>query len=224
MTPRLTALTLLALALSAGRGVTATETSKVNGSIDIGAGEHTGDVSTVNGSIHIGENAVVGSADTVNGGISLQSHASAKKLDTVNGAITLAEGVRIDGDADTVNGAVSVANGAEVAGGLANVNGEIRVAAAHVGGRVNTASGNIDLGPDARVDGGIHVSKQTGWLDLWLDFWFPKTPRVVVGPGTIVGGTLDFERPVKLYVSERATIGPVHGATVIRFSGNQPPQ
>ena len=109
-----------------------TTISKVMGSIDIGAGEHSGDVSTVNGSIHIGENAVVGRADTVNGSIAVERHATAAKLVTVNGSIHLKEAVR-------------------------------------------------------------------------------------------VGGTLKFERKVTLYVSDRATIGPVEGATAVRFSGDRPP-
>src|SRR5256885_13045007 len=61
-----------------------TAISKVMGSIDIGADQHSGDVSTVNGSIHIGENAVVGRADTVNGSISVERHATAAKLVTVD--------------------------------------------------------------------------------------------------------------------------------------------
>src|SRR6266550_2253171 len=142
-----------------------TAISKVMGSIDIGADQHSGDVSTVNGSIHIGENAVVGRADTVNGAI--------------------------------------------------------RVAAAHVGGLIDTATGDIELGPNAHVDGGIHVEKDTSWFHIW--FWSEDTPRVVVGPGSVVGGTLRFERKVSLYVSERATIGRVEGATAVRFSGDRPP-
>src|SRR5271156_4053172 len=75
---------LMVLTLSAGwAAARAGETSKVLGSIDVGAGEHTGDLSTVNGSVRIGENAVVGSAHTVNGGIELASHASAAELKTV---------------------------------------------------------------------------------------------------------------------------------------------
>jgi hypothetical protein len=38
-----------------------------------------------------------------------------------------------------------------------------------------------------------------------------------------VKGTLRFERPVELYVSDRATIGPVEGATPVKFSGDRPP-
>jgi len=195
--------------------------SKVMGSIDIGADRHTGDVSTVNGSIHIGENAVVGAADTVNGSISVEQHATVARLVTVNGSIHLHEAVRVTGTVQAVNGSLTVANGADVAGRLANVNGAIRVAAAHVGGLIDTVTGDIELGPNARVDGGIHVEQDTSWFRFW--FWPGDTPRVVVGPGSVVGGTLRFERAVKLYVSDRATIGRIEGATAVRFSGDRPP-
>jgi len=54
---------------------------------------------------------------------------------------------------------------------------------------------------------------------------YSDTPlRVIVGPGSVVKGTLRFERPVELYVSDRATIGSVEGATPIKFSGDRPPR
>jgi cytoskeletal protein CcmA (bactofilin family) len=206
----------------------ASETSKVNGSIDIAAGEQAGRVSTVNGAIHIGANAVVGAADTVNGGISLESHASAAKLTTVNGSIQLREAARVSGPVSTVNGQLTLADGAEVSGSLQNVNGLIKVAAAHVAGGIETVTGGIELGPNARVEGGIRIEEDTswfGWFFGWLGLGSGNVmPRVVIGPGTVVAGTLRFERPVKLYVSERATIGKVVGATPVRFSGEQPPQ
>ena len=40
--------------------------------------------------------------------------------------------------------------------------------------------------------------------------------------GRLVKGTLEFRRAVELYVSDRATIGTVKGATVNRFSGAKP--
>ena len=199
-----------------------TAIAKVMGSIDVGADQHTGDVSTVNGSIHIGENAVVGAADTVNGSISVERHATVARLVTVNGSIHLHEAVRVTGTVQAVNGAVTVADGADVGGTLGNVNGPIRVAAAHVGGLIDTATGDIEIGPNAHVDGGIHVEKDTSWFHIW--FWSEDTPRVVIAPGSVVGGTLSFERKVNLYVSDRATIGRVEGATAVRFSGDRPPR
>jgi len=214
------ALLVSVLTVSAALGVAqaASEPVKVMGSIDIGAGEHASDVSTVNGSIRIRDNAVVERAHSVNGSISLEPHASATELKTVNGSVHLEEGARVSGDVHTVNGSLTLDTGADVAGDLRNVNGQIRVAAAHVGGGIRTARGGIELGPNARIDGGIHVQKDTSIYESDAG----EPPRVVVGPGSIVGGTLEFERPVRLYVSERATVGAVHGATAVRFSGEQP--
>jgi len=106
-----------------------------------------------------------------------------------------------------------------VNGQLQNVNGPIRVAAADVRGGIETVSGGIELGPDAHVDGGIHVRKEHSLLSsLGGD-----VPRIVVGPRSRVGGTLNFERKVLLYVSDQATIGPVQGATVVKYSGERAP-
>ena len=193
-------------------------TAKVLGSVDVPAGEHKDDVSTVNGSIHIGPNAVVSHAHTVNGNISLETRASAAELQTVNGSVGLAESARVSGNVHTVNGRLALENGADVSGGLENVNGLIRVAAAHVGGGIETVTGSMELGPDAHVEGGLHVEKPSGTSLLP-----EKIPRIVIAEGTVVAGTLNFERPVKLYVSDKATIGPVEGATPVKFSGERPP-
>jgi len=194
-------------------------TSKVTGNIEVAAGEHSGNLSTVNGAIQIRENAVVGTAHGVNGSISLESHASAAELQTVNGSIELAPHARVSGKLHTVNGKLTLADGAEVGGALVNVNGAIKVAAAHVGGGIDTVSGGIELGPNAHVDGGIRVRKPGGFFNLGAE----DVPRIVIGPGSVVGGTLNFERPVKLYVSDKATIGPVQGATAVKYSGERPP-
>jgi len=192
-------------------------TSKVLGSINVAAGEHTGNVHTVNGSIRIGENAVVGRAHTVNGGITVDRHATTAAVNTVNGSVHLDESVRVSGDVHTVNGGLTLENGADVSGSLENVNGHIRVGAAHVAGGIDSVNGGMELGPDARIDGGIHIGKESG-----ISIGAETIPRVVVLAGTVVGGTLTFERPVELYVSDKATIGPVQGATAVKFSGDRP--
>ena len=59
----------------------------------------------------------------------------------------------------------------------------------------------------------------------WLSFFgFGRSqlPQVVIGPGAIVKGKLRFRQEVKLYVSDQATIDPVEGATVTKFSGAHP--
>jgi len=215
------ALAALAYTLVANAHPGEDENSTVMGSITVGAGEHRGDLSTVNGSIHIGENATVGRAHTVNGSLTLEPHAAAADLATVNGAVHLHEGAQVKGRVHTVNGSLSLAQGADVSGGLANVNGSIRVNAAHVGGDVDTVTGNIEIGPNAHVDGGVIVRKDHS--NHGGDSETHGKPRVVIGPGSIVKGSLNFEREVELYVSDRATIGPVEGATPIKFSGDRPP-
>ena len=70
----------LAVAFSGAPGAVAAHdsaTTRVLGSIDVGAGEHAGDVSTVNGGVHIGTEAVVGHAHAVNGGLHMDSRATA---------------------------------------------------------------------------------------------------------------------------------------------------
>jgi DUF4097 and DUF4098 domain-containing protein YvlB len=213
------ALSILGVSAACSQAGDGSASSKVMGNIDVAAGEHSGDVSTVNGSIHIHPNAVVGTAHAVNGSISLEARASASELTTVNGSIRLEQGARVSGTVHSVNGGLTLADGAEVGGSLTNVNGPIRVAAAHVGGGVETVSGGIELGPDAHVDAGIHVHKDNGSFN-----WDGGTvPRIVIGPGSRVGGTLNFERKVSLYVSDKATIGAVQGATAVAYSGDRPP-
>lgn len=49
-----------------------------------------------------------------------------------------------------------------------------------------------------------------------------EPPKITIGPGVTVNGVMNFERPVKLYVSDTAKIGEVVGAEVVRFSGMKP--
>jgi cytoskeletal protein CcmA (bactofilin family) len=211
----------IAGAIASGTAAADETTSKVLGSIHIAAGQHTGDLSTVNGSIHVDDNAVVGQATTVNGSITLGSHASAQGVNTVNGSVHVGNDTHLNGHVSLVNGSINLAPGADVSGDLTNVNGSIRVQAAHVGGGIHTTSGGIDIGPNARVDGVVVVEKDESWFNF-IDFSRP--PLVVIGPGSVVKGPLTFKREVRLYVSDRASIGPVQGATPSKFSGDRPPE
>jgi len=200
---------------------TSWRTKGVNSPINVGPGEKTGDVSTVNGSIHIGDNAEVAKASTVNGGITIGDGAVASSLNTVNGSISMEEGSKVTGNVSTVNGPITLEEGSEVSGKVSNVNGVIRLKGARVGGGIQTTSGNIDIGKDSHVEGGILIRRMSG--SFFFGFGDDRhVPRVVIGPGATVEGTLKFERKVELYVSDSAQIGPVEGATPIRFSGDRP--
>jgi DUF4097 and DUF4098 domain-containing protein YvlB len=221
------------------------DVNQVNGSIAIDAGQQAGKVSTVNGAIRLGDRASAGEVHTVNGDITLGNAVTAAALGSVNGTITLGDEAaagsatttngaihlgshgRIAGAATTVNGAVTLGSAADVSGRVRTVNGAVQLRAAHVGGGIETVSHDIDIGANSRVEGGILVRKRDeSWLETWLRQLFSEhdpLPRIVIGPGAVVTGTLRFERAVKLYVSDRARIGAVEGATAIAFSGEQPP-
>jgi DUF4097 and DUF4098 domain-containing protein YvlB len=209
---------LTACGINSDVTATASGANTVNGSIDVPAGLHSGAVGTVNGSIHIGDNATVASAGTVNGSIELGAHAAADSLSTVNGGVTLGDGARVARAVTTVNGSMKLKSGAEVTGRVSNVNGQIALTDAHVAGGLRTVAGDIDITGASHVEGGIVVEKSTGWLN-----WDPRKPRIVIGPGAVVEGPLRFEREVRLYVSDKATVGPISGTTAIAFSGAQPP-
>jgi DUF4097 and DUF4098 domain-containing protein YvlB len=191
--------------------------TRVNGSVHIPAGKSAEGASTVNGSIHIDDNATVTSAKTVNGSVRLGAHATATSAKTVNGAISLGEGAHISGTVGTVNGDLTLASGAEISGALTNVNGKIALNSAHVADGIKTVNGNVSIMGTSHVEGGILVERPSGIL------FNSEDPVIVIGPGAVVQGDLRFERKVKLYVSDKATIGTVTGATPIAFSGDNPP-
>jgi hypothetical protein len=199
-------------------GQTAGDASTVNGSVTIEEGATAADVDTVNGSITIERNATVQKVDSVNGGVSLGVDAKAAAVETVNGTLKLAEGAQVSGDVSAVNGSAQLAKGADIKGQLSNVNGKMTINAAHVGGGLKTVNGDILVGADSRIEGGILVEKPN------LN-WFShnrRPPRIIIGPGAVVEGKLRFEHEVELLVSDRAKIGPVDGATAVTFSGDAP--
>ena len=208
------------LALSAcGGSNDGDESNKINGSIHVPAGRPPAAVATVNGSIHIDDKAAVTSATTVNGSVHLGDHATATSLSSVNGSIVLGTGAHVSGSASSVNGELTLGDGAEVSGSLSNVNGQISLTAAHVGGGIKTVNGGMNITGASHVEGGILMEKPSGeLLQIVRD-----VPRIVIGPGATVQGELRFERTVRLFVSDKATIGTVTGATPIPFSGETPP-
>lgn len=200
-----------------GDSVNGEGSHKINGNVHIASGKEAGSAHTVNGSVHIDDGATVTSAGTVNGNVALGAHATASSLATVNGSVTLGEGAHVTGGVETVNGELILNNDADVAGGISNVNGKIRLNGAHVAGGIHTVSANINIMGTSRVDGGILVKKPSGNLFTTED------PTIVIGPGATVQGDLRFERAVRLFVSDKATIGTVTGATAVTFTGDTPP-
>lgn len=211
---------LSALLLAAPVLADDTDIDKVNGSIRVDGGQTAGDLSTVNGSIRVGDKSTVDDVDTVNGSITLGDDTTASEIDNVNGSISLGERAKVAGAVDSVNGSITLEKGADVKGQVSNVNGRIRLVAAHVGGGIVTSTGDIEVGADSRVENGIRVEKSTNWS--LFKFGKEDVPRIVIGPGAVVDGTLKFEREVELYVSDKAKIGTVVGAKPVTFTGAEP--
>jgi DUF4097 and DUF4098 domain-containing protein YvlB len=196
------------------------DTHSVNGSIHVLAGKKSVEAGTVNGNIRVDDGAAVSSAHTVNGDIRIGAHATIESLHTVNGGITLGSGAQVKETVSTVNGELAMGNDARVGGAVSTVNGGIVLTSAAVSGGIATVNGDISLKGSSRVEGGILVRREHsgGWFN-----WDHRAPRIVIGPGASVQGEMRFERKVQLYVSDRATIGAVVGATPIPFSGETPP-
>ncbi|HUX73883.1 MAG TPA: hypothetical protein VMV25_08360 [Steroidobacteraceae bacterium] len=191
----------------------------VNGGVHVPAGRPTNAIATVNGSILADGYAIMKSARTVNGNITIGAHATAESLSTVNGAITLQPDARVSGTVTIVNGNVTLQDGASVSGMVTNVNGIVTLYSAHVTGGISTVDADISVLGNSVVEGGITVKRPSGLFFHISD----AVPRIVIGPGAVVQGELRFRHKVALYVSDKATIGAVSGATAVPFSGPVPP-
>jgi len=192
--------------------------SKVNGDVHVQAGVAATGANSVNGSITIDDGASFTDANTVNGSITVGAKATGASVRTVNGAVSVSPAAHLSGSVTTVNGGITLQDGVSVAGTITAVNGAIELSGAQVGGGIKSANANILITGDSRVAGGITVEKATNGFVSTSE----TPPRIVIGPGATVLGELRFERPVKLYVSDHATIGTVVGATAVQFTGDKP--
>lgn len=211
----------LALSLTAAPAAFAQQNiDKVNGSITAEARQAYGDLDTVNGSIRIGEGARIEDAETVNGSIKVAANVQAESLSTVNGSIRVAENARIADDLGTVNGSIFIDRGGNVGGDVSTVNGAIGLVDTDLAGGIETVNGDLTVGIGSHVRGGIRYQKPSiSWFSV-----NKRDPRVIIGPNARVDGPLVFEREVDLYVHSSARIGPVTGATAVRYEGNRAPE
>ena len=88
---------------------------------------------------------------------------------------------------------------------------------------MTTVGGDVELREGAVIDGDLIVEKPSSWS--WGKDKSRK-PRIVIGPGSRVGGTIELEREVELFISESAEVGGVSGVMsmddAVRFSGDSP--
>jgi hypothetical protein len=207
------------IAVEAGRTVGQVKTT--NGQVRLKERVTAGDVNSTNGGITIGEGSRVEHVGTTNGNIALHRGVQARAAHSTNGSINIDENARLAGDAQTTNGSVIIKRDARVGGNVKTTNGRIALERAHVDGRLSTNNGDIEVGANSHVGQGIRIGKSGGRLfNLFGNGNRP--PKVVVGPHAVVNGPLVFEREVELYVSDTAKIGPVTGATPVKFKGERP--
>ena len=230
---------VLSLAVAAGPAIAVENVDKVFGGITAEAGKEYGSLQTVNGGITIRDGATVRSAETVNGGISIQAgarighaatvnggismedDATAESLEAVNGGLHLGERAKVASDIETVNGGIKLADGAGVGGDLETVNGGITLTHAEVGGDVTTTNGDVMVVRSSVIHGALTVKKPES---QWWNVGDSKTPRVVIGAGSVVHGPMVFERDVELLVHTTAKTGTITGATAIPFTDELPPR
>lgn len=196
----------------------------VNGSINVGKGAVvTGTLKTVNGKIRVDEDSSIENAVTVNGSLTLSDNVKSGNLTTVNGSIGVGEGSTVDGEIDAVNGRIKLEKGTTVASDVGNVNGGIEIEGSEVGGNVTTVSGDIELSDSAVIKGDL-IIEEPGMFNFGSTK--SRLPEVVIGPGSVVAGTIRLERKVKLFISESAEVGGVEGemsmSDAVRFSGDHP--
>jgi hypothetical protein len=210
--------------INIGAGSQSDGASTINGSITVGSGATvTGDLETVNGAIRIDEDAVIEDAETVNGAIKIASGVNAEDIEGVNGAIRIGKNVTIAGEISVVNGKIGVDAGSSIGESLSNVNGEISITGAEIGGDLSTVNGDVSLYDGANLHGNLLIEKPggTNWGNS-----NSRKPKIIIGPGSKVGGNIIVEREVELYISDMAEVGGVSGVMsmdqAIRFSGKHP--
>lgn len=189
----------------------------INGNLVVGekAVIDRGDLKTINGAIEIKHGARVNRCATVNGSLKVESNAETGDLESVNGNLTLDKNVRVKGDVKLVNGGVTLQHGSTVLGNIETVNGAINLYGATVEGLVENYNGGMTITDGSLIKGGITIH-EPGHYDR------RKLPIVVIGPDSKVDGDLDFQRPVKLYIHNTASVGNIKGAEAIRYSGEVP--
>ncbi len=190
--------------------------ASVNGSVHVGANSTIRDIDNVNGSVSVESGAQTGDINSVNGSVQIGDGALVGSLDAVNGSITIGRDVRIENDLGTVNGSLTVASGTRIGGTVSSVNGSLSLSAVNIGGDIENFNGGIALLDGCVVEGDIRVKKKG------FSIGKGHKPKIVIGANTEIRGVMTFERPVKLFVHESATVGEIRGAEAKRYSGNSP--
>lgn len=195
--------------------------STINGDVTIGdKAVVDGDLSTINGDVHAGIGSRTGKLTTVNGDITVDHDAQTGELTNVNGSIQLGHSVVANGNVTSVNGSIDTADGAQVHGDVTDVNGNIVLCNTQAGGSLRFVNGTLLVAANSQIKGDVTAKKPE--FDSGNASDEQHIPVMVVGPHAVIGGTITFERPGKLFVSDSAVIHAVTGVTAQKFTGVAP--
>jgi hypothetical protein len=193
--------------------------STINGEIDVGSDAIVdGNLRTINGRIYLANGAQAGNLTTINGNIRLGDGAYADDLQAVNGELKLGKNARAAKLA-TVNGDVVVAQGAHISGNVGSVNGNLILCGTQLDGELSFYNGSVLLADGSVIHGNVTARKPTR---DYQENAKQNEPVVIVGPHATIDGSITFERPGKLYVSDSAVIHNIEGIAAVKFSGAAP--
>jgi len=213
----------------------------VNRSVSVNANAEPDDVSSVNGDVALAADANAKDLSNVNGDIELGGNNSVEDISSVNGSIEAAKTLRVNGDVSNVNGLIELGLDSHISGEVSTVNGALNYAGGSVGKDINTVNGDVELGT-VTVQGNV----STTWGDVVLNgaavmgelrvkkprvsnWWGknPQPPRIVLGPGARISGSITLEQPAKIFVHQNAQLPTITGemvdGAVVRFSGESAP-
>lgn len=210
--------------ISVEAGASSSGESTVNGGIRVGRDAVVdGKLETVNGSIRVDDNARIRDAETVNGAVSLADGTTAGDVSSVNGTVQIGNSATIDGKVEVVNGRIASGDSTHIGKSVSNVNGPIDVTGTEIGGDLSTVNGDVTLSGNTVLRGDLVVEKPND------RFWKKdnqRNPRIIIGPGARVAGSIRLEREVDLFISDSAQVGGVSGVMTmdqaVRFSGDRP--
>jgi hypothetical protein len=187
----------------------ADKVSRINGSVEIDAGQTVGDVSTINGRIRVSRNATAGAVETINGSITIQSGATIDSAETVNGGIRLGRDVQVGAELKTVNGGIQVDPGSFVAADIRTLNGEIALRDTRVTGSLHTANGDIELREGSVIEGDVIIRGERSWISRLFSFGQPHRSELQVDASSVILGDIHLYRDVELRIEEGAEVGEI---------------
>lgn len=188
-----------------------------NGRILVESGLRVGDVKSTNGRITLEKETTAQHVATTNGRIHIKSESVVDSVHTTNGRIEI-DASKVKGNVKATNGSIRIEDGSHVRGKVVSANGSIQLGDSTVDENLEISHGNVTL-IDSAIEGDLIIHpKKRGWGFNWKN----KKPEIIIGPESVVMGTIIAKQDIELYVHESAKVGKITGAEPRIYSGNKP--